>query len=155
MFYLRNKFEINEQSTKSSNKLCLLPGAVIYDDVSDSLYKTYKGYEVFIPYDITFVYFSMIEKNFKVYKINTLADENLLLMFEVHLLDKLINEVIELNSDSEENQLNTSFRESIINRITILEAECVQVFSDIDNIENNIVTIENNIINVKVDGGYF
>jgi hypothetical protein len=36
-----------------------------------------------------------------------------------------------------------------------VEAECVQVFSDIDSIENNIITIENNIINVKVDGGYF
>lgn len=141
MFVVKEKFIINLESTQSTNQLCIESGAKIFDEINNTLININSEAQIYLPYNKSFVYFSIQEKSYKIFR-KVIDNENFILLFEVDKLNNIITNIKEY-IDTVENiiSLSVSDRTLILEKINVLEEA--------------VLEITNNTNDKNVDGGYF
>lgn len=144
MFVVKEKFIINLESTQSTNQLCIESGAKIFDEINNTLININSEAQIYLPYNKSFVYFSIQEKSYKIFR-KVIDNENFILLFEVDKLNNIITNIKEY-IDTVENiiSLSVSDRTLILEKINVLEEAVLEITNNTNNTNDK-----------NVDGGYF
>lgn len=154
MFVIKEKFIVNLESTQSTNQLCIESGAKIFDEINNNLITINSEAQIYLPYNKSFVYFSVQEKSYKIFR-KAIDNENFILLFEVDKLNNTITDIKEF-IDLDENVITLSATESavLIGKINDLEESFQEDITDLEESLLEVSTNMNNNIN-NIDGGYF
>lgn len=161
MFVIKEKFTINLESTQITNQLCIESGAKIFDEINNNLILINSEAQIYLPYNKTFVYFSVQEKKYITFR-KDIENESYILLFEVNKLNNIIFDIKEF-VNTEENIITISRSDASIlyekmnfleEDITDLEESIQEDITDLEeSLQQSCTSMDNNINNI--DGGYF
>ena len=165
MFVIKEKFIVNIESTQSTNQLCIESGAKIFDEINNNLILINSEAQIYLPYNKTFVYFSVQEKKYITFK-KAIENESYILLFEVNKLNNIIFDIKEF-VNTEENIITFSPTETAVlyEKMNFLEESLQEDITDLEeSIQEDITDLEESLqqcctsmnININnIDGGYF